>query len=58
MIQDISDDNWMLRRDISWAFEALIDKQLCFDALGLPQHMPNFYTLFNRYPELKVVVGG
>ena len=25
MIQDLPDDNWMLRRDVQWAYEAIID---------------------------------
>jgi len=42
MIQDIPDPDWMLRDDVSWAYKALIDLDLTFDALGLPVHLPNF----------------
>lgn len=55
MIQDIPDPDWMLRDDIQWAFGALIDLDLSFDALGFPQHLPNFLTLIRRYPDLRVV---
>lgn len=55
MIQDIPDDNWMLRDDIQWAYEALIDLDLTFDALGLPRHLKSFHTLVKRYPEMRVV---
>ncbi len=55
MIQDIPDPNWMLRDDLAWAFRALIDLDLSFDALGFPQHLPNFLTLMTRYPGLRVV---
>jgi len=56
MIQDIADVDWMLRFDLGWAFEALIELDLSFDALGFPHHLANFLTLFTRYPELRVVV--
>lgn len=55
MIQDIPDVNWMLRDDIQWAYRAIIDLDLTFDALGFPQHLPNFLTLMARYPDMRVV---
>lgn len=55
MIQDIPDVNWMLREDVQWAFRAVIDLDLTFDALGFPEHLPNFLTLMTRYPEMRVV---
>ncbi len=56
MIQDIPDVNWMLRADIQWAFNALIDLDLTFDALGYPQHLDNFLILIKRHPDLRVVI--
>jgi L-fuconolactonase len=56
MIQDIPDDNWMLRDDIQWAFRALLDLDLTFDALGFPRHLANFHTILTRYPDLRAVV--
>ena len=55
MIQDIPDIDWMLRDDVQWAYRAIIDLDLTFDALGFPQHLPNFATLMARYPEMRVV---
>lgn len=55
MIQDIPDPDWMLRDDIQWAFRAIVDLDLSFDALGFPLHLPNFLTLIKRYPEMRVV---
>jgi len=55
MIQDIPDVDWMLRRDIQWAFEAVVDLDVTFDALGFAQHIPNFLTLMARYPDMRVV---
>ena len=56
MIQDIPDVDWMLREDVQWAYRALIDLDLTFDALGFPPHLDNFLTLLTRYPDLRVVV--
>ena len=55
MIQDIADVNWMLRDDVQWAYAALIDLDLTFDALGFPRHLPNFLALIGRYPRMRVV---
>ena len=55
MIQDIPDVNWMLRDDVQWAFQALVDFDITFDALGFPVHLPNFLKLITRYPEMRVV---
>jgi L-fuconolactonase len=56
MIQDIEDVNWMLRRDVQWAFEAIADLDLTFDALGFSRHLENFLTIFKRYPTMRSVV--
>ena len=56
MIQDIADDDWMLRRDVQWGFGALCDLDLTLDALGFPQHLANFLGVMQRYPALRVVV--
>ena len=56
MIQDIPDDNWMLREDVQWGFKAIADLGLRFEALGFPRHLDNFLNIFTRYPEMKVVI--
>jgi L-fuconolactonase len=56
MVQDIPDDDWLLRDDIQWAFAALVDLDLTFDALGFPRHLANFLAILKRYPDLRVVV--
>jgi L-fuconolactonase len=56
MIQDIADDAWMHRTDVQWAYGALIDHDLTFDALGFPRHLDHFLTLLKRYPALRVVI--
>lgn len=56
MIQDIADDDWMLRPDLEPALAALIARGLIFDALVLPRHLDNLLMLLHRHPELGVVV--
>jgi len=56
MIQDIPDDAWMLRDDVQWAFRAICDLGLRFDALGFPRHLAHFRTLLNRYPDMQTVI--
>ena len=56
MIQDIADDGWMLRDDIAWAFRAICDLDLTFDALGFPRHIEHFSALLERYPSMRTVL--
>ena len=56
MIQDIPDPDWMFKPEVQWAFEALIEFDLCFDALGFPIHAKRFLTLLQRYPSLRTVL--
>jgi L-fuconolactonase len=56
MIQDIADLDWMLRDDVQWAYQAIVELDLTFDALGFPRHLDNFLTLLGRYPGMRVVI--
>ena len=56
MIQDIADPDWMLRRDLDWAFAAMVECDLVFDALTHPKHLPNLLTLLKRHPALRSVI--
>jgi L-fuconolactonase len=56
MVQDIANDDWVLRPDIAWAFEALVELDLTFDCLGFPRHLGNFLTILTRYPDLRAVI--
>ena len=56
MIQDIPDDDWMLRPNITPAFEAMIAADLTFDALVLPKHLSNLRKLLRRHPSLRTVI--
>jgi L-fuconolactonase len=56
MVQDIEDDDWLLRRDLAPAMAAMVDRGLVFDALTLPRHLPRLAAFLDRYPDLPVVV--
>lgn len=56
MVQDLPDDDWLLRADIDWAFAALQELDLSFDALGYPRHARRFLALCERHPALRVVL--
>lgn len=56
MIQDIPDDDWMLRDDVQWGFAAVADLDLTFDALGFPRHLANFRTILTRYAGMRTVI--
>ncbi len=56
MIQDIADDDWMLRPALRWAFDALAERGLAFDALTKPRHLKRLIRLAERHPRLRIVV--
>ncbi|MEP4889921.1 MAG: amidohydrolase family protein [Aliiglaciecola sp.] len=56
MIQDIVDDDWMLKPELNPAFEALMKLNLSFDALVKPRHLKQLLTLVDRYPKLKIAI--
>ena len=56
MIQEIEDPEWMLDQRLAPVFEALIEQDLCFDALVKPEHLPCLLELLRRYPALKTVI--
>lgn len=56
MVQDIADDDWLVRPDLTQAFRTLIERQLVFDALILPRHLPRLLVVADRHPELSIVI--
>jgi len=56
MVQDIADDTWVLRRDLDWAFAAIAEMDLAFDALGYAKHARPFLQRLERHPDLRVVI--
>lgn len=56
MIQDIADDDWMLRPAFEPVFRHLQERGLAFDALVHPRHLTRLARLLDRHPELRCVV--
>lgn len=56
MIQNLPDDTWMLRDDLTPAFRAMVDQGLVFDALTFPRHLPHLRALLERHPDMTVVI--
>lgn len=56
MIQDIADVKWVMHPNLSWAFDALVELDLTFDALLFPQHIGPFLKRVLRTPTLRAVV--
>lgn len=56
MLQDIANLEWVLQPILAPAFASLIEHDLSFDALVLPQHLDILSELMARYPELRVVI--
>lgn len=56
MLQDLPDDEWLLRPELSPAFAAMADAGLTFDALVKPRHLPALRRFLDRHPDLPVVI--
>lgn len=56
MLQAIDDKAWILQDKLKCGLLALVARNLCFDALIQPCHLPVIYELARRYPTLKIVL--
>jgi L-fuconolactonase len=56
MVQDLADDDWLLRDSLAPAFAAMIRHRLVFDALVLPRHLPRLLHVADRQPDLSIVL--
>jgi len=56
MVQDIPDDDWLVRPDLAAAFRGLVGRRLVFDALVLPRHLSRLLVVADRYPDLSIVI--
>lgn len=56
VIQGIADDNWILRDTLDPVFDALIARDLTFDALVLPRHLKQLSTRLKRHSGLRCVI--
>ena len=56
MLQDLPDDAWSLRQDLTPALDAMKRADLCFDALVKPRHLPVLIEFLARHDLLAVVI--
>jgi L-fuconolactonase len=56
MVQDIPDDDWLVRADLAPAFRAVVEHGLIFDALVFPRHLSRLLVVADRHPDLSIVV--
>lgn len=56
MVQDITNDDWLLREDIQAAMQALIVHGLTLDALIHPRHLSRLVRMLERLPDLDIVI--
>jgi L-fuconolactonase len=56
MVQDIADDDWLLRPALAPLLRAMARHHLVFDALVLPRHLPRLLQVIDRHPDLTFVL--
>jgi L-fuconolactonase len=55
-VQDEPDENWLLRRDVLVGLSELARRDLPYDLLLRPQHLPLVPRLAERIPDLRMVI--
>lgn len=56
MIQDLEDDDWILREKVLTNIQVLIEYDVPLDLLIRPRHIPYILRLLEIYPKLRAVV--
>jgi L-fuconolactonase len=56
MVQDIPDDDWLLRPALAPLLAAMARNRLVFDALVLPRHLPRLLQLVDGHPDVQFVL--
>ncbi len=56
MVQDIADDDWLLRPALAPLLTAMARDGLVFDALVLPRHLPRLLRVIDSHPNLEFVL--
>lgn len=56
MLQNLADDQWILRPALAPALDAMQRLGLRFDALVFPRHLATLKTFSERHPELPIVL--
>jgi len=56
MLQDMAQDDWILRRELEPAVAAMIAHDLRFDALTAPRHLGHLRVFAERHPSLPIAI--
>lgn len=56
MLQNLPDDAWIARADLTPAIDALVAHDLSLDALVFTRHLPHLLALAKRQPDLRIVI--
>jgi L-fuconolactonase len=56
MVQDIPDNDWLLRPTLAPSLAAMEQHGLIFDALVLPRHLARLLRLVDNHPDLQFVL--
>src|SRR5438874_6740348 len=56
MVQDIADDDWLLRPALAPLLTTMARRRLVFDALVLPRHLSRLLAVVDRHPDLQFVL--
>jgi len=56
MVQDIPDDDFLSDPRLARALNAMVRRNLVFDALVLPRHLSRLLVMADRYPALSIVI--
>jgi L-fuconolactonase len=56
MVQDMADDDWLLRPSLAPLLTSMTRHGLVFDALVLPRHLPRLLEVIDRHGDLQFVL--
>jgi L-fuconolactonase len=56
LIHEEQDDRWLLRKEVQPGLAALADRNLTYDIVALPRHLPYLPEVVERHPRLNFVI--
>ena len=56
LVQDERDDQWMLRADVNQGIGELVQRDLAYDILIFPRHLPYVPAFLERHPDGRFVI--
>ena len=56
MLQDLPEDDWIVRPGLDRAIDALVERSLVFDALVTTRHLPYLTAFARRHPRMRIVL--